>query len=79
MDVNSLQVGATYAFTTKDFEVPTGGVILGETKVRKFVGTKDIGPAGMPKAPFLEVARKDGSTHLIAVESIRSVVPESGS
>lgn len=75
MDVNSLQVGVTYAFTLKDFEVPTGGVIPGETKVRKFVGTKDIGPAGMPKSPFLEVERENGSTHLIAVESVQSVVP----
>ncbi|KWA84212.1 hypothetical protein WL29_22900 [Burkholderia ubonensis] len=79
MDVNSLQVGETYSFTTKDFEVPTGGIVPGETKIRRFVGTKDIGAAGMPKSPFLEVAREDGSTHLIAVESIRSVVSESGS
>ncbi|KVP96752.1 hypothetical protein WJ96_05875 [Burkholderia ubonensis] len=73
MDVTSLEVGKTYAFTTKDFDIPTGGVILGERKVRTFVGMVEVGPNGMQKAPFFEVARENGTKHLIAVDAVESV------
>ncbi|KVP75284.1 hypothetical protein [Burkholderia ubonensis] len=74
MDVTSLEVGKTYAFTTKDFDIPTGGVILCERKVvRTFVGMVEVGPNGMQKAPFFEVARENGTKHLIAVDAVESV------
>lgn len=75
MDVAQLKPGETYSFSIKDFETPFGEVIPGQTKVRKFVGTQAIGPAGMAKSPFLEVERRDGSKHLIAVDSVQAFCP----
>lgn len=59
-----------YLFHTKSWESPLGDVIPGEVKRRTFLRRLSIGPKGRSKIPFFEVSRADGSTHLIAVETI---------
>ena len=75
MELSNLQPGVRYAFHTKDFEPPSGAVIPGTRKERSFVGMKEIGAVGMPKEPFVEVERDNGTRHLIAVENIQAVEP----
>lgn len=75
MELSTLQPGVRYAFQTTDFEPPFGNVIPGQRKIRAFVGVQEIGAVGMPKVPFVEVERDNGTRHLIAVEAIRAVEP----
>lgn len=75
MDLNQLQVGKKYVFHTTDFTAPDGGLIPGEAKTRTFVGIEERGCVGMPKLPFVEVQRDNGTRHLIAVECIQSIIP----
>lgn len=75
MELSSMKIGEKYRFFTKSFQTPIGDVILGETKLRKFIGMIDRGPVGMEKVPFVEVERDDGKRHLIAVETIEAVEP----
>jgi hypothetical protein len=67
--------GRAYAFCTKNFEVPTGEVFPGETKIRTFVRRQWRGCAGLPRVEFLEVLRSDGVKHRIAVETLRDIRP----
>lgn len=71
----NLIAGQAYIFHTKDFEVPTGGVVLGEAKRRTFIREESRGCAGCPSVDFLVVRREDGSKHLIAVEEVRAIDP----
>ena len=71
----SLTPGARYAFYTKDFQPPIGESIPGERKERVYVGIQERGAVGMAKIPFVEVERDNGTRHLIAVETIRTVEP----
>jgi len=75
MDLASLKPGETYAFHTKDWEAPDGALVPGERKVRKFIRRINKGAVGLPKTPFIEVARDDGATHLIADETLLTVTP----
>jgi hypothetical protein len=67
--------GQRYVFHTQDFEVPTGGVMPGEAKVRTFVREETRGCEGCPKIDFLVVRRDNGTEHLIARETLRAIEP----
>ena len=75
MDIASLEGGKRYTFHIKPFEPGEGDPVAVEPKARQFVGPRDIGARGMPTTPFVEVAREDGTRHLIAVETISRVEP----
>lgn len=62
-----MYIGNTYSLKLKDFEIPTGGVIPGETKVREILKYVEI-----DGLEFVRVRRENQSTHLIAVETIES-------
>ena len=74
-ELPSLAAGQWYVFHTKDFEVPTGGLVPGEAKIRMFVREESRGCAGCPNVDFAVVRRKDGREHLIALETLRAVEP----
>ena len=74
-ELQHLIAGQLYVFHTKDFEVPTGGLMPGEAKLRRFVRVESRGCAGCPKVDFAVVQRENGSEHLIAVETLRAVEP----
>lgn len=73
VDLSGLTEGQQYIFHTKDFEVPAGGCIPGEAKVRTFLRMEVLGAVGCPKFDCVAVRRADGSEHLIAVEMLRSI------
>lgn len=75
MDIANLEPGKKYVFYTKPWQPPVGEVIQGEAKERMFIGQRNEGAAGMPKVPFVEVARGNGTQHLIAVEAIDRIEP----
>ncbi|ANN80857.1 hypothetical protein [Bordetella flabilis] len=59
-----------YEFKIRDWRSPLGDLILGETKMRTFLGIELVGAVGMPKEPFIHVMSADGKDHLIAIETI---------
>ncbi|AQH05812.1 hypothetical protein A9R05_43140 (plasmid) [Burkholderia sp. KK1] len=73
MDISSLERGKRYTFHIKPFEPAEGDPIAVEPKTRQFVGPRDIGANGMPSTPFVEVARDDGTCHLLALDTISRV------
>ncbi|WP_323025740.1 hypothetical protein [Castellaniella sp.] len=71
-DAMALEVGQLYQFKIFDWETPLGGVIAGREKRRTFLDVDLRGAEGQAKEPFIRVARADGSTHLIHIETIES-------
>lgn len=69
LQVQELRPEATYTFTIKNWTAPTGEVIAGRELKRVFVGHMRI-----ENIPFIEVERPGGRHHLIAVETIASIV-----
>ncbi len=72
-DAQALVPGSKYEFKIRDWETPFGEVILGQKKERAFIGVEVRGATiGDPGIPFIRVSREDGTSHLIAIETIEA-------
>ena len=65
LKVADLVPNKTYTIVTADWTSPFGDVIRGEDKVRTFIAATKIGDID-----FIEVARPNGSRHLISTNNI---------
>lgn len=70
---SDLKPGTAYQFTTKDWYSPENELIRGEKKERRFIQHVTVSSVS-----FVEVARSDGTSHLIACETIESICPAGG-
>lgn len=73
MNLADLQLGVEYIFHTHDFHAPTGELIPGEAKRRRYMGTQHIVALGKGQKLCLAVQRHNGKAHLLSVAAIRAV------
>jgi len=68
MNIEALEFGKKYVFKIKDWTTPHETVVVGQAKERVFVGHKELGGF-----PFIQVARDNGTKHLIDVNTIETI------
>ena len=87
MELSDFEVGKSYVVTTKEWEAPDGGVILGKTISVTILPPQEIGEASTfdgekmelatpfeveSRKEFLRVKCSDGKTHLMHPETIKT-------